>query len=148
VPVASAKLADSEQRLARCLHPLSVEVLSIGFDSLRRDSARREAQMFKRIMLALTFAAAFGVAGIGFTNNANAHRYWGWGRPYRAYYGSYAPRAYYYGPYAPYSYRTSYYGPQFYSPYYYGYNPYGYGYGYPYPSYGYYGPGISVSFGF
>ncbi len=102
--------------------------------------------MFKRIMLALTFTAAFGVAGIGFTSKAAAWRGY-WGRPYRAYYGTYyAPRAYSYGPYAPYRYRSYYYGPRVYSPYYYGY-PYG---AYSYPDYYYYGPssGISVSFGF
>ena len=59
--------------------------------------------MFKRIMLTLTFAAAFGAAGLSLTDKADAHR--GWYRPYAAYYGPpayYTPyRAYYGGYYAP-----------------------------------------------
>ena len=58
--------------------------------------------MFKRIMLTLTFAAAFGAAGLSLTDKAEAR--WGWNRPYASYY--YGPRAYY-GYDVPY--RTSYY---------------------------------------
>jgi hypothetical protein len=74
--------------------------------------------MFKRILLALTFATAFGAAGLCLTDNADA-RGWRWGRPYASYY--YGPPAYYtYG--APYR------------AYYPGYvvrRPYYYSYGYP-----------------
>ena len=97
--------------------------------------------MFKRILLALTFVAALGVAGLGMSNSADAyggcHRssYYGGG------YGGYAPYGYGYG------------GPR-HSMYYGG--GYGGGYGgyHGYPSRGYYGhrghghSGISFSFGF
>ncbi len=99
--------------------------------------------MFKRILLALAFMAAFSMVGIGFTNKADAWR-GGWGRPY---YGGgyyYGPRAVYYGP-AVVPYRA-YYAPPVVAPYYPGY------YAYPYPAYPsyYYGPpsGVSVSVGF
>jgi len=59
--------------------------------------------MLKRIMLTLSFAAAFGAAGLCLTDKADA-RSWGWNRPYVSYY--YGPRAYY-GYDVPY--RTSYY---------------------------------------
>jgi hypothetical protein len=73
--------------------------------------------MFKRIMLTLTFAAAFGVAGLCLADNADAR--WGrWYRPYASYY--YGPpvnygygvpyRTYYRGYYAPAPYYHSYYG--------------------------------------
>src|SRR5438045_1910629 len=98
--------------------------------------------MFRRIMLALTFLASFGVLGIGFTNKAEAWRSWGWGRPYGSYY--YGPRVSYYGPRVVVPYRA-YYAPRYvrpYSTYYYGpdYSDY------YYPDY--YGPrsGVSVSF--
>lgn len=99
--------------------------------------------MFKRIALALTFLAAFSMAGLNFATPAQAWR--GWGRPYRAYYYG-PPRAYYgnYAPFRPY-YRSYYYGPRFYRPY-----PY-YGYYGTYYAPGYYygpGPGFSVSVGF
>ena len=58
--------------------------------------------MFKRIMLTLTFAAAFGAAGLSLTHKAEAR--WGWNRPYVSYY--YGPRVSY-GYDVPY--RTSYY---------------------------------------
>ena len=45
--------------------------------------------MFKHIMLTLTFAAAFGAAGLCLTDKAEAR--WGWNRPYVSYY--YGPRA-------------------------------------------------------
>lgn len=100
--------------------------------------------MFKRIMLALTFMAAFSSVGVGLTNEAHAWR--SWGRPYGAYYYG-PPRGYYSGGYAPYrAYYAApypYYRPRVYAAY-----PYDY---YPYPdSYYYYGPrsGVSVSFGF
>jgi hypothetical protein len=90
-------------------------------------------------MLALTFMAAFGAAGIGVTNTAEAWR--GWGRPYRAYYG---PRAAYYAPVVPYR-RGFYGGRRIVRPYYYSsyYAP-------AYPDYYYYGPGrgVTVSFGY
>ena len=101
--------------------------------------------MFRRIVLALTFAAVFISAGIGFAPKAEAWRGdgWGWGRPYRSYY--YAPRVAYYGPVVPY---RAYYGPRYVRPYYSTY--------YAYPAYSdyyyndYYGPrsSISVSFGY
>jgi hypothetical protein len=96
--------------------------------------------MFRRILLALTFAAMFSSMGIGFATKAEAWRGdWGWGRPYRSYY--YRPRDAYYGPVVPY---RAYYGPRYV-------RPYATYYAYPaYPDYGYYGPrsGVSVSFGF
>jgi hypothetical protein len=94
--------------------------------------------MFKRIVLALTFAAAFGTAGLSLTNTVEA-RWWRWRtRPYAAYYYG-PPRAYYYNGYAPYrTYYSGYYGPRVYRPY------------YSYPGYYYYGPrsGVNVSVGF
>ena len=58
--------------------------------------------MFKRIILTLTFAAAFGAAGLSLADKADAQ--WGWNRSYVSYY--YGPRVYY-GYDVPY--RTSYY---------------------------------------
>src|SRR5438045_741089 len=75
----------------------------------------REAKMFKRIMLALTFAVVFSTAGIGITNKADAWRSWGWGRSYGSYY--YAPREAYYAPRVVAPYRA-YYGPRYVRPYY------------------------------
>jgi hypothetical protein len=100
--------------------------------------------MFKRIVLTLTFVAAFNTIGIGLSNQAQAWRggYYGYGRPYAAYY---APRAYYYGPtVVPY---RAYYAPRVVRPYYPVY------YGAPaYPVYydGYYAApaGVSVSVGY
>jgi len=101
--------------------------------------------MFKRIMLILTFVTAFSTVGIGLSNQAQAWRggYYGYGRPYNAYY---APRAVYYGPAAvPY---RAYYAPRVVRPYY----PVYYAApAYPvyYDSYYYGAPaGVSVSFGF
>lgn len=100
--------------------------------------------MVKRILLALTFVAAFTAASVATPDSAEAWRRWG-GRPYVTRY--YAPPRVYYG--APYrSYYRGYYGPRYYAPrsYYYG-NYYGDpGYNY----YNYYGPrsGVSVSVGF
>jgi hypothetical protein len=90
--------------------------------------------MFKRIMLTLSFLAAFGVAGIGASSSADA-RHW---HHHRGYY--YGPRVTYYGGYYR-PYRTYYYGPRYYG------NP-GYysNYYYGYPDYYYYGPGSGVSF--
>jgi hypothetical protein len=104
--------------------------------------------MFKRILLAMTFVAAFAAAGLVPADSANAWRGW-YGRPYGAFYGrpvvyrSYAPyRAYYAAPYY-----APYYAPRVYAAY-----PYDYGYGYPYayPGSYYYGPraGVAVSFGY
>jgi hypothetical protein len=99
--------------------------------------------MFKRIMITLTFIAAFGTLAIGVSIPAQAWRGGYYGRPYGAFY---APRAVYYGPPAvPY---RAYYGPRIVQPSYYPvyYAP---------PSYpvyynGYYGApaGVSVSFGY
>jgi hypothetical protein len=102
--------------------------------------------MFKRVMLALTFIAAFSTAGIGLSNRADAWRGgWGWGRPYASYY--YGPRVAYYGPrVVPY---RAYYAPRIVRPYY-AYYPGSYYYSYPaYADY-YYGPpaGVSVSVGY
>ena len=85
--------------------------------------------MFKRIMLTLTFAAAFGAAGLSLTDKADA-RWWRGNRPYVSYY--YGPRANY-GYDVPY--RTSYYrGYGYYAP-----RPYYYAY-YSDPGYYYYRP--------
>jgi hypothetical protein len=104
--------------------------------------------MFKRIMLSLTFLAAFSLVGVGLTNEADARRGWGGSQvryyaPPRDYYyhRSHTPYRSYYRSYTPYrSYYRSYYAPRYYR----GYSPY-----YGYPQY-YYGPrrGVSVSFGF
>jgi hypothetical protein len=102
-----------------------------------------EIKMFKRIMLALAFLAAFSTVSIGVPSSANAWRNWGWGGGYRGYYYG-GPRGYY-RPYVPYRayYRPYYYAPRVYTAY-----PYEAYYGYP--DYYYYGPrgGVSVSFGF
>lgn len=97
--------------------------------------------MFKRIMLTLTFIAAFSTVGIGLSNQAQAWRGRYYGRPYGAYY---APRAVYYGPaVVPYG---AYYGPRIVQPYPVYYAPPAY------PVYynNYYAPpaGVSVSFGY
>ena len=100
--------------------------------------------MFKRIMLTLTFIAAFSTVGIGLSNQAQAWRGGGfYGRPYGGYYG---PRVAYYGaPVVPY---RAYYGPRVVAPYY----PVYYAQpAYPvYYSNGYYPApgGVSVSVGF
>lgn len=90
--------------------------------------------MFKRIMLTLSFVAAFGAAGLCLTDNAEA-RWWRWNRPYVSYY--YGPRAYY-GYRVPY--QTYYDGYDSSQPYY---NSY-YGY-YGDPGYYYYRPAPRVS---
>jgi hypothetical protein len=91
--------------------------------------------MFRRMMLALTFVAALGVAGLGMSKTADA-----WGGCHRGgYYGGYGGYDGGYGAYyAPYGYRTSYF-PR-YGAYYDGY------YGY-YPRYHRHG-GVSFSVGF
>lgn len=103
--------------------------------------------MFKRILLTLTFLAAFAAAGFVPASPANAWRGY-YGRPYGAYYGG--PRIYrgyapYRANYAPYY--APYYAPRVYTAY-----PYDYygGYPYAYPGSYYYGPrtGVAVSFGF
>lgn len=103
--------------------------------------------MFKRILLALTFIAAFSTVGIGLSNQAQAWRGGYYGRPYGA---NYAPRAAYY-PRAVVPYRA-YYGPRVVRPYYpvaypaapaYYSAPYTVGY----PDYYYGGTGVSVSVG-
>jgi hypothetical protein len=104
--------------------------------------------MVKRIMLLLTFLAAFSTVGLGMANSASAWRGW-YGAPYRSYYyggprvyRSYAPyRAYYAAPYY-----STYYAPPVYAAYPYGY----YGYPYAYPGSYVYGPraGVAVSFGY
>ena len=71
--------------------------------------------MFKRIMLTLTFAAAFGATGLCLTDKAEAR--WGWNRPYVSYYYGARPlygydvpyRAAYRGYYAPRPYYNAYY---------------------------------------
>ncbi len=83
--------------------------------------------MFKRTVLALSFAAAFGAGGLCLTDEAEA-RWSRWNRPYVSYY--YAPRAYY-GYNVPY--RTSYRG--YYAP-----RPY-----YNDPGYYYYRPAPRVA---
>ena len=97
--------------------------------------------MLKRIILTLTFATAFGAAGLSLTDKADAQ--WRWNGPYTSYY--YGTPAYDYGYYAPYQYR-SYYAPQtyFYAPRAYYYAPR------PYTSYyyspDYYGPVPQVAY--
>lgn len=92
--------------------------------------------MCRRILLGLTFLAAFTTIGVGIPNSAEAWRRGGWGRPYVGhYYGS--PRSYYYN-YVPY---RTYYGPPVYRPYY---GSYYYGG----PGYYYYGPRARVTVGF
>ena len=91
--------------------------------------------MFKKIALALTFVTAFSVAGLSFTDTADAWRLRGYsaGRPYMSYYYG-TPRAYNYGYYAPYRgpYRSYYYGPRVVArPYYNAYYGPGYYYGGP-----------------
>jgi hypothetical protein len=100
-----------------------------------------EAIMLKRLLLSLTFLAAFTTAGVGITNSAEAWRGWG-GRPYMSYYYG-PPRTYYYNSYMPY---RAYYGPRVYRPY--SYYPRYYYYGEPGYDYYYYGarPGVRVSF--
>ena len=62
--------------------------------------------MFRRIVLALTFAAAFGGAGVGMTSEAKAHGGCGYGNYYNNYYGGLATyngyRGVYYGGYPTY----------------------------------------------
>lgn len=84
--------------------------------------------MFKRILLAATFLGAFGAAGLGMSDSAEARRVWrvypqayyapsySYYRPVRPYRSYYAPRVvvpygyqYYYGP-------TGYYSPYYYRP--------------------------------
>ena len=83
--------------------------------------------MLRRILLAITFVAALGAAGLVAPDTADA---WRWrGRGYYGYYGG-PPRAYYYGyrrPYGAYYPGAYYYGPRVYRPYYYGYPGYYYG---------------------
>ena len=92
--------------------------------------------MIRRMLLAISFVAALGVAGFVATDSAEAHgrgRYYGaYGRPYATYYGGG------YG-YYPHVYRSSYYPPTYYGPVYYG----GYG-GHHHCHDG----GLSISFGF
>jgi hypothetical protein len=82
--------------------------------------------MIRRILLAITFVAALGAAGLATPDTADAWRWRG-----RGYYGSYyggPPRAYYYGYGRPYrAYYPGYYSPRVYRPYYYGYPGYYYG---------------------
>ena len=54
--------------------------------------------MFKRIALAMTFIAAFMVAGLSFSNTAEAWRYYGPRVVARPYYNAYNSPGYYYGP--------------------------------------------------
>ena len=94
--------------------------------------------MLRRIILALTFVAALGVAGLGMSNTADA-----WHSCHRGYYGGYGGySSAYYGGY-PYVYRASYwprhstfYGPPAY-------------YGGHYGGHGHYGhSGVHFSIGF
>lgn len=92
--------------------------------------------MVRRVLLALTFVAALGVAGLGFSSTAAAHGGCGRGGGYGGYYGAYYGAAPFYGPRVR---RTYYYGPPAY-----------YGPGPGYISYGRYGrhSGFSISLGF
>jgi hypothetical protein len=99
--------------------------------------------MFRRIMLAITFVAALGAAGLATPNTAEARR-WDRGGYYSGYY--YGPRVYggYVGPYRTYypgGYVRRYYRPRIYDPYY---APY-YGPYYRAPGY-YYRPAPRVAF--
>jgi hypothetical protein len=104
------------------------------YKAQERNAASGEAKMLKRIMLTLTFAAAFGSAGLILADKAAAQ--WRWSSPYTTYYygapaydyaapygyrSYYAPQTYYYGPrayfYAPRPYYESYYyAPDYYGP--------------------------------
>ena len=100
--------------------------------------------MFKRIMLTLTFLAAFSTVGLGMAGSASAWRGW-YGAPYRSYY--YGPRVY--SSYVPYRAYSPYYAPYYYSPRVYTAYPYdAYAYPYAYPASYYYGPRVAVSFGY
>lgn len=98
--------------------------------------------MFRRVLLAVSFVAALGVAGFMATESAEAH---GCGRGYGGYRGGYG--AYYgggYGGYYPGVVRTSYYPPVYYgAPVYYG----GYGGG-CHHGHCHYPGGVSFSVGF
>jgi hypothetical protein len=89
-----------------------------------------EANMFKRIILAVTFAATVGGASLFMADQAEARRWVYYSRPYSSYY--YGPRVYGFGNYvAPYrAYYGGYYGPR---RYYYG-----------SPGYYYNGPRVGV----
>ncbi len=75
--------------------------------------------MFRRVLLAISFVAALGVAGFVATDSAEAHgcRRGGYGGYHGAYYGGG------YGGYYPQAYRTNYYPPVYYG------GGYGGGYG-------------------
>jgi hypothetical protein len=92
--------------------------------------------MVRRILLALTFVAAFGAAGLGLSNTAEAHGGCGRGGGGGGYYGAYYGPAPYYGPPV----RRVYYAP---APAYYGPGP-------GYINYGHYGrhSAFSISLGF
>ena len=66
--------------------------------------------MFKRIMLSLTFVAAFGLVGVATPDTSEGRRYWR--RPYVARYYAPPPRVYYrsHRPYYNYYGAPSYYG--------------------------------------
>jgi hypothetical protein len=103
----------------------------------RQALAFKERQMVRRMLLAISFVVALGVAGFAGANSAEAHGHrHGHGGP-RGYYGAYYGGGYGYYPNV---YRASYYPPTYYGPAYYG------GYG------GYGGcrdrGGVSISFGF
>ncbi|MGD9635360.1 MAG: hypothetical protein AB7G28_03260 [Pirellulales bacterium] len=100
--------------------------------------------MFRRVLLAISFVAALGVAGFVATDSAEAHGcrrgYGGYGGYYGAYYGGY-------GGYYPGVYRASYYPPIYYgAPVYYGgYDGYGGGCHHGHCNYP---GGVSLSIGF
>jgi hypothetical protein len=97
--------------------------------------------MVKRILLALTFIAAFSIVSLSLPDQAQAWRGYYYGRPYAAYY---APAPVYYAPtVVPY---RAFYGPRIIRPYYSA--PAYYGYPYAYPDYYYGSPGVSVSVGY
>lgn len=99
--------------------------------------------MVKKIVLAVTFVAAFSAAGLSYTTPAHAWR--AWGAPGVAYYGGpyVAPRTAYYAPY-----NTYYNGPVVGGPVVVAPRPYRpYRTYYAGPDY-YYSPGVSYSYGY
>lgn len=99
--------------------------------------------MLRRVLLAITFVAALGAAGLATPKSADA---WRWNNRYDSgyYYGG--PRVYApYQTYYPGGYGSYYYGPRaYYGPRYYGPSYGGYGYRYGGPRY-YYGPAPRVA---
>jgi hypothetical protein len=100
--------------------------------------ASKESQMFKRVLLAFTFVAALGEAGLGMGSKAMAWHCNDYGYGYRTYYPSYY--SYDYGPSV--SYYRSY--PTYYGHYDRGHHHHHHHHGH----HGHHHGGLRVSFGF